>query len=349
MDRKPLASGRSLGHAALVSTWTSAVWATDEFLAELCSFVGRAVGVPDRIERLADQPWSAVWRVTAGGTTSYAKQNCPGQAHEARIVQGLAEVAPEYVAPVLAVDPDRDLLLTADLGPTWRDQGHTADVDLWCRVVADAAALQRRAIARAGGWGLTVLAPADATTYVANAVGRLAALDAGDPRRLEPAMAARLQALLPSVERWADLVDEVDLPFTLVHNDLHHSNVVLADGATRFFDFGDAVLSEPLGNLLVPLDTARDELRASPDDPRLWRIADAALEVWSDVVPVAALRAALPSALQLARLARVESWRRCVATMTADQRAVWGSAPAAWLGTLLEAAPVGTTPRVART
>ncbi|WP_182376928.1 phosphotransferase [Nocardioides sp. WS12] len=328
-----------------MSTWTSAVWGTEEFLAELCAFIGAAVGVPDRVERLADRPWSAVWRVTAGGRTSYAKQNCPGQAHEARIVQGLAQVAPEYVAPVLAADPERDLLLTGDLGPTLREQGRPTDVDQWCRLVADAAVLQRRATATADSWGLAVLAPADATTYVANAVGRLAALEAGDPRRLEPAMAARLQALLPSVERWADVVEEVDLPFTLVHNDLHPSNVVLTDGTTRFFDFGDAVLGEPLGNLLVPLDTARDELHATPDDPRLCRIADAALEVWSDVVPITALRAALPSALQLARLARVESWRRCVATMTADQRAVWGSAPAAWLTTLLEVSPVGTAPR----
>lgn len=344
-----MASGRGVGHAALVSTWTSAVWGTGEFLADLCSFVRGAVGEPDRIERLVDRPWSAVWRVTAGSTTAYAKQNCPGQAHEARVALGLARAAPEYVAAVLAADPERDLLLTADLGPTLREQGRTADVDLWCRMVADAAALQRRAAATAGGWGLTVLAPADATTYVANAVGRLGALESGDPRRLEPELAARLQRLLPTVEVWADLVEEVDLPCTLVHNDLHPSNVVLAEGTLRFFDFGDAVLGEPLGNLLVPLDAARHELGAGPDDTRLWRIADAAIEVWSDVVPAAMLRAVLPSALQLARLARVESWRRCVATMTADQRKVWGAAPADWLGSLLEPSPVGATPRAVRT
>ncbi|MCX6399497.1 MAG: phosphotransferase [Propionibacteriales bacterium] len=332
-----------------MSTWTSATWGTEEFLAELCSFVGGAIGVPDRMERVADHPWSAVWRVTAGGSTSYAKQNCPGQAHEARVLQGLARVAPEYVVPVLAADPERDLLLTADLGPTLRDGGGATDIDAWCRIAAAGAALQRRAAESAGGWGLTVLLPADATTYVANAVGRLAALEPGDPRRLEPYAATRLHALLPTVERWSDLVEDLDLPLTIVHNDLHPSNVVAGDGSLRFFDFGDAVLGEPLGNLLIPLSTLRDELGARADDARLWRVADAAIEVWSDLVPTPVLRAALPAALQLARLARVESWRRCVATMTSAERAVWGSAPAAWLSTLLEPAPVGIAPRAGGT
>jgi hypothetical protein len=64
------------------------------------------------------------------------------------------------------------------------------------------------------------------------------------------------------------------------------------------------------------------------------------LEVWSDLVPSSVLRAALPGALQLARLARVESWRRCVATMSAEERSEHGSAPAEWLGSLTEAPPI---------
>jgi hypothetical protein len=63
--------------------------------------------------------------------------------------------------------------------------------------------------------------------------------------------------------------------------------------------------------------------------------------VWSDLAAPRRLRAALPAALQLARLARVESWRRCVASMTAEERGEHGGAPAAWLGTLLAEPPLG--------
>ena len=150
-------------------------------------------------------------------------------------------------------------------------------------------------------------------------------------------VAERLRALFTTIERWSDELAELDLPLTLNDNDLHAANVVAAgdpEAPLRFFDFGDAVLTEPLGALLIPLSMSSQDLAAGPDDLRLRRIADAALEVWTDLVPARALRAALPAALQLARLARVESWRRCLGMMTADERAEFGSAPADWLGSL---------------
>lgn len=91
------------------------------------------------------------------------------------------------------------------------------------------------------------------------------------------------------------------------------------DGRMRFFDFGDAMLTEPLGALRVPLGGLAQHLECPMDDPRLLRAVEPALEVWSDLVPLAELRAALPSALRLGRLARCESWLRCYASMTDEE------------------------------
>lgn len=338
-----MAPGPAVSHAAdmTTTTWTSAIWATDAFRAELRAFVSGAVGDPERIELVAHRPWSAVWRVTAaGGRTSYAKQNCPGQAHEARLLTELTRWVPSYVVPVLAADPDRDLLLTADLGPTLAARGGIADIDTWCRLVRAAAELQRLLVPYADRLPLTRMNPADATTYVADAVGRLGALPPGDPRRLAPAAAAHLEVMLPAVDRWSDQVDDLGLPLTLLHNDLHADNVVVGPDGLRFLDFADAVLGDPLAALTVPLTMAQRELGLAPDDPGLRRIADAAIDVWTDLAPARALRAALPAALQLGRLAKVESWRRCVATMTAGERLVHGAAPAERLARLLEPTPI---------
>jgi hypothetical protein len=248
---------------------------------------------------------------------------------------------------VVAADPGRDLLLTPDLGRTLAERGDDHDVDTWCRIVRDGALLQRAVAPHADVLGLTRMPPESATTYVGDAVGRLGALPPGDPRRLPGDVAERLRALLPTIERWSDQVAALDLPLTLNHNDLHAANVVAPDNPDeplRFFDFGDAVLTEPLGALLIPLNVSAGELDAGPDDLRLHRIADAALEVWTDLVPARALRSAFPAALQLARLAKVESWRRCLVTMTADERAEFGSAPADWLGTLESNPPMGHLP-----
>ena len=327
--------------------WTSAVWETPAFEAELRDFVVGAVGEPASLERVKVRPWASVWKVEAGDGIYFAKQNCPGQAHEARVVSALARVAPDYVVPVAAADPERDLLLTEFLGPTLGELDAANDVATWSRIVRDAALLQRAVAPHVDDLGLTTMPPECATTYAGDAIGRLNALPKGDPRRLADDAAERLRALLPSIERWADQVADLDLPLTINHNDLHAHNVVAAGGPDqplRFFDFGDAVVGEPLGELLIVLNICSDQMSAGPDDLRLRRIADAAIEVWSDLVPARALRAGLPAALQLARLARVESWRRCVASFSPSERAEHGSAPAAWLGSLVEDPPVGHVP-----
>ncbi len=313
------------------------MWESAEFGSCLRSFVFEEIGPIDRIEPVRMRPWSAVWLVQVAGRSAYVKQNCPGQAHEAGLLARLAMLTPEHVVPVLGADAFRDLLLTDDLGPTVRDRGLGADIGVWERIVSEAAVLQRKSLGIAGSLGLTCLAPGDATTYVADAVGRLSALQPDDPRRLGPATAADLERLLPTIGGWSDEVEDLDLPLALVHNDLHDANLAIAeDGTLRFFDFADAVLADPLCALSTPLDVAALQCGLGPGDPALWRIADAFLDVWSDLAPISALRRALPAALRLGRLARVESWRRCVASMTPAERTEFGAAPAAHLTALLD-------------
>ena len=144
---------------------------------------------------------------------------------------------------------------------------------------------------------------------------------------------------------WADEVAALGLPVTLNHNDLHENNVFAVGESLRFFDFADSLLTEPLGVLLIPLNMLAHRLEAGPDDPRLWRVANAALEVWSDRAPMTELRAALPAALQLARLGRVESWARCCVSMSDAELDEWGSTVPRWLSTLLLDPPVGRVRR----
>ncbi len=247
--------------------------------------------------------------------------------------------------PVTATDPERGLLLTPDQGPVFADSVGD-DIDAWGAVLAAAAQLQREvapAVDRLSEAGLTTLAPADATAYVDRRVAELASRPAGDPMALSADRAAALAALRPTIADWVDRVAALGLPVTLNHSDLHAHNVFHVGGELRFFDFADAVLTEPLGALLIPLNILSGELDAGPDDPRLWRVVEPALEVWSDLAPLPALRTALPAALQLARLARVESWARCCVSMDDAELAEWGGSVPGWLETLLLDPPLGRT------
>lgn len=322
---------------------TSARWASAEFRTELAAWVTAEVGEPQRMEPVRNRSWSTVWRVEASAGTFFAKQNTPLQAFEARLLALLGELAPAYVVPVAGADPDRDLLLTPDQGAVLGDELADAREEdkllVVRRMLAEAAQLQREVAphaARLAEAGLERLAPSDALPYVQQRLDDFASLPPDDPRAFEPGRAEVLEAALPAIAAAVDRVAGLGLPLTLNHNDLHTFNVFDVGGRMRFFDFGDALLSEPLGTLMVPLGGIAQHLDLTRDDPRILDLAEPALEVWSDLAPLPELRAALPAALRLARLARCESWLRCFAGMDDAELAEFGDAAAYWLAAVAD-------------
>lgn len=325
-------------------------WAGEAFRAELLSWVTAAVGEPRSLEQVKLRPWATVWRAETATGVFYAKQNCATQSYEAALVLALNDLAAHHVVPLTAVDTTRGLFLTPDLGTPVGDAERHADDDigLWCRVVAAGAQLQlevARYVDRLLDVGLTRLAPADCVGYVEERLGSFAALPPGDPRGLPAEQVTAVRGALPRVAAWADRVTELGLPLTLCHNDLHGHNVFDVRGELRFFDFADAMVTEPLAALLVPLNVLAHRLGLPPDAPELARVADAGLEVWSEYAPMAELRAILPAALQLARLARTEAWVRCTAPMNDAELAEWGDSAAYWLGSITQDPPYRRGPR----
>lgn len=334
-------TGEGYADLALRLPPASRRWRSAAFRAELTAWVTEAVGELSSLEPVRLRPWATVWRAQTRTGVFWAKQNCATQDYEARLLVALNDLAARHVVPVAAADPGRGMLLTPDQG---RVLGDRDDVDDWCRVVAAGAQLQLELARYADHLvdaGVTLLAPADCPAYVEARLADFAALPAGDPRALDPAAAEAVRRLLPAVAGWAERVAAAGLPLTLCHNDLHGDNVFDRDGELRFFDFADALVMEPLATLLIPLHLLAGRLGAGPDDARLRRVADAAIEVWTDYAPAAELRAALPAALQLARLARTESWIRCAAPMDEEELREWGGAAASWLASLTQEPPIG--------
>jgi len=322
----------------------SETWPTEEFRERMrvwCeSYVGPVTGMTQQKLR----GWATVWRVESADGVWFAKQNCPGQQIEPPLMALLARLTPDRVVPVTAASDG--FLLTPDQGEVFYETAG-GDLENWVRLARDAALFQRELVAHRGELqriGMTELPPEAGVDYVAARIEQYAALAADDPRVLTPEVADRLRAHLPVVRRWGEEVAALGLPLTLNHNDLHENNVFDVDGRLRFFDFGDAWVTEPLGVLLVPMNILGEKLHADGDDPRLWRVADAAIEVWTDLVPAREIRAALPAALSLGRLGRVESWARCQPSLSDDEMGEWGPVSAAWLGTMDAEPPLTSRP-----
>ncbi|MGZ5404910.1 MAG: hypothetical protein ACXWDL_09705 [Nocardioides sp.] len=287
-------------------------WSGPEFRDALRDWVEDVAGPVIAMEPAKLRPWATVWRVRTEDGLLYAKQNCPGQSFEAALLAVLSEIAPSYVVPVTAVDTERGLLLTPDQGQVFGESVAADDLDSWCRLVARAMELARVVMPHAELLQASGLTTCRVPTQVAEHVR-------------------------PCLEAVATL----DLPDTLVHNDLHEHNAFDRPGGLIFFDFADAVLAHPLAGLLIPLEVLADRFgEPGPHDPRLQRVADAGLEVWSDLAPIRELRSALPAALRLGRLGRAESWARVAPDFTGQDAADWGGAAAAWLARLPDPVPV---------
>jgi phosphotransferase family enzyme len=307
--------------------WSSSAF-EEEVVAWLAPHVGRV-----ELEPVKVRPWAAVWRASTGGATWFVKENCPASAFEGALVERLGDLVPDHVVPVKAVDRATGRFLTPDQGEPLGFG--VEDLEVWRTIVRQYAELQRTLVdheADLRGVGVVTLAPAHSEELVRDRAAALRALPVDDPAHLDDEGMRRLDECLPSLRRAVESVRALGLPLTLNHNDLHGHNVFVGTGgALTFFDWGDAMLTDPTAVVLVPMRNLADGLSCAPDDPRLRSVADAWVEVWSDLVPAAELRAALPDALRIARLARHESWARVTTGLTEQERADWGEAARYWL------------------
>ena len=126
---------------------TSRRWASPEFAEELRDWAAEALGAEVRLESHRQRPGATVWRVSTESGLYYAKQNCPQQGFEAVLFDRLARWVPDHVIAPVAIELDRGFLLTPDGGPVLGDHAAT-DVDVWCRVVAQWAEVQRAVVDR---------------------------------------------------------------------------------------------------------------------------------------------------------------------------------------------------------
>ena len=75
-----------------------------------------------------------------------------------------------------------------------------------------------------------------------------------------------LRALAPRLREWCAELDDLGIPASVDHADVHPGNIFAASGVP--FDWGDAAVAHPFSSLLVALRTAAEHTRLSPQSPR---------------------------------------------------------------------------------
>lgn len=228
----------------------------------------------------------------------YFKACRPIQAFEPELTLALASRWPDLAPEVLAVDPGRSWLLTADAGAPIADIGNPPE--RWLEVLPRYAELQRGELQHARelpAMGVPDMRPDALPAQFDALLHRRLPLDAvevEDARRLRP----RLQAMI------RELTD-TGIGNSIEHADLHLRSVFIREGHLRVLDWGDASVGHPFASLVVTFAVLREINGLAPDDPWFDRLRDAYLEPWgSGLVP------AFDLAVRIGAVTRAIGWGR---------------------------------------
>jgi aminoglycoside phosphotransferase (APT) family kinase protein len=248
---------------------------------------------------------------TAGTMYFKASVSMPLFCHEAKMMQTLGALLPQYIPAPIAIDEERHWMLSEDFGTDLRS--NQPDLPTLQRMAKTYAALQIH------------------TTSMLDTLLNSGCLD----RRLE-VLASQIDELMADEDCVAGLSEEeraewknsaptlkalcqtlatYNVPYTLVHGDFHAGNVTLRGDDLLFFDWTDACVAHPFFDLPVMVNfDAKDNATA---------LEDAYLACWTAYEPMERLREAYNIAYILGSLHQAVSYQSIRANTEAILRHEW--------------------------
>jgi hypothetical protein len=287
------------------------------------------------------QAWelSCVLRLPTSRGDVYFKATAdsPLFVNEGVVMGVLAELFSDRVPRPLAVDAERRWMLLADVGEQLGGDEHGAGLPVEVReeVLRAFARLQVDAVGHAErllAAGCTdrrlprLAAEAERWLPEIEATGRLPGIDAAT--WLSADEMAALRAAAPRLAACCHELAGYAVPPSLVHGDLHLSNVARGPRGYRFFDWSDACVAHPFFDAIIVLEEDGGALRD--------RLRDAYLSGWTAFEPAARLLRAWRLAEPLIALHQAVSYRSIVATHQPMDRHMMGST-ADWLRKVIAA------------
>ena len=298
-----------------------AVWATDAWRTGATDWLDERLGTAgiDRIgavEQTRNMPWGTVLTAPTTAGPVWFKAGGDDTRYEARLYRILVDAAPRFVLHPIAVDADRGWLLLPDAGPPVVPRGASVEtlVDILTRALPDYATLQRSLLPHAEEMlaiGVRDMRPAALPDVFDEMLLATRTFVDRHGTEKDRQLWDRTAALRPAVVDGCDRLAGSPIPISLDHHDLHTENIRFgeaANGAFRFYDWGDSGIAHPFTSMLVCLGVLVDYYHLAPEDPRLLAARDAYLEPFNDLAPRPELVEELELACRLARIARALTW-----------------------------------------
>lgn len=288
-------------------------WDTTTWLPDVREWVSEALGEqPESFDLMHKYSWSSMVRVRSSRGVSYFKATSPAMRFEAALTDALSRWRPDVTVDLLAHDSAQGWLLMADSGTTLRQlNARHRNQEVMRNVFRTYAQLQIDTVSQAEKY-----------------------LELGLPERSVSSVVAggkRLGVAPELLESLALDVQRVELPVTLVHEELHDANVLIRDGIPVFIDWSDSSIGHPFFGVVVALRSVSDKWELEPGDDFLEELVDAYLEPWTYFAPHSELRGILSSAYRLGMLNRALSWEAGTVDLSEEAARDDREYVAAWL------------------
>ena len=318
-------------------------WRDPAFLAGAHDWVRSHVTVTGAIEQPHVQWWSTVLRVPTSDGPVWFKAVGEGATYEPPLTEMLARLRPRFIPDLIAIDDERGWMLMRDGGIRLRELGD--ELVAWETILPAYAELQL-ATARHVDQLLELAVPDERLEglpeRLAGLLGDDAFLMLDQPDGLTSAERDRLVAQLPEIASLGRELAGTGIPATIQHDDLHGGNVLVRDGRSRVFDWGDACVSHPLHSLTVLLRATAWKLDLEPGGPELLRMRDAYVEPFTSFGNRRDLIEAAELAYRTGTIARSLAWFRSLKAVPPEARAEDLDSIPYGLQRFLEGGPIGS-------
>lgn len=315
--------------------WNQPGWLNDAqawIYAALDSHNIRPTGA---IEQFHIRPWSTVLRVLTEDGIIYFKATAPTLGYEPALTAFLAQLRPDVLPDILAVDPERGWMLMRDCGTPLRVFIKAEkSIERWRGILPLYVELQKEMMPRVRQiLALGVLdrrldnLPIQFELLVVDAPSML--VDQTDGLTSEEYQ--RLKASVRAFERMCVELDSLGIPATLHHDDFHDGNLFLQNGQVRFTDWGESAVTHPFFTLVVLLRGASNSLDLASDAFELAQMRNWYLSQWTEYASRTNLEPMVYLAQQIGLVNRALTWHRVISSLPENLKPEYATAVPAYL------------------
>lgn len=287
------------------------------------------------IEQIKTWEISCLLKGSTAGENIYFKAVSTAFGNEASKTYLLAQIYPECMPNLLAVDTEKQWILMQEFAGKHLEK--IADISKWEKALSLFASMQIQAIERVDElleFGFYDRRLDQLISQIEPLFADTCVLLLEQNQGLSEAELETLRCLIPQLKAMCDRLAACGIPQTLVHGDFHCQNVVLTDRGYIYFDWSDAAIAHPFFDIIYFLQEYENKLPKVTDVQV--RLRNAYLEPWRVYLPMKRLIHIFEKAQPLTLLSRAIVDYQVIGNMEDEAKQIWQQVIPYWLKKLLQ-------------